>query len=135
MPITIDTVRSKGRVVADDERYTVHDFDLDDLTVSLTELKKGQATRGHSHDGKAEAYFFLNPKDAEMTIGKESFSVGRGAVLIPSGEFHRVANKSKDTDLVFVSVFTGKRGDTGVSYSSPGREGPPSGENAAAARA
>ena len=116
MLLTIDEVRSKGRLVADNERYRVRDYDLDDLTVSLTELKKGQGTRGHAHDSNAEAYFFPGGK-AEMEIGDEKVGIDEGVVLIPKGEFHRVLNLSDDSELEFVSVFPGKRESSNARYS------------------
>lgn len=102
--------------MADNERYRIHDFDLGDLTISITELKRGMATRGHSHASNAEAYFFMEGGEAAMTVGRNSFDVNGGAVLIPQGEFHRVENKSKDSDLLFVSVFAGKRNDSQAVY-------------------
>lgn len=116
MPITPETVKSKGHLVADNETYTIHDYDLDDLTVSVTELKKGKATRGHSHSSTAEVYFFPEGSNAEMTVGEESFAVNRGTVLIPRGAFHRVANKSNDSELQFVAVFSGKRSESRAKY-------------------
>lgn len=130
MPITIETVKSKGRLVADDERYRIYDYRLDDLTISLTELKKGQETRGHSHDSNAEVYIFLGGGNATMTVGDERFQVDGGAVLIPRGEFHRVTNRSKMSDLLFLSIFTGRRTDTRAKYAGgeanlPGRSAEP----------
>jgi mannose-6-phosphate isomerase-like protein (cupin superfamily) len=115
--LTLDTVKTKGRLVADDERYRIHDYDLGDLTVSVTELRGGKQTRGHSHGSNAEVYFFLGGR-ALMEVGEEKFEIRRGAVLIPKGEFHRVVNKSKASDLLFVSVFPGKREQTNARYGS-----------------
>ena len=115
MLLTIDEVRSKGRLVADNELYRVHDYDLDDLTVSLTELKKGQGTRGHAHNSNAEVYFFPGGK-AEMEIGDEKVDIDEGVVLIPKGEFHRVLNLSDDSELKFISVFQGKRENSNARY-------------------
>ena len=117
MRLTLDTVRTKGRLVADDERYRIHDYDLGDLTVSVTELRGGKKTRGHSHDSNAEVYFFPGGT-ALMEVGDEKFEIRRGAVLIPKGEFHRVVNRSKTSDLLFVSVFPGKREQTNARYGS-----------------
>ena len=114
MQLTVDTVMKKGRLVADDDRYRIHDYNLDDLTVSVTELKRGKETRGHFHSSNAEVYFFPGG-NALIEVGNEKFEVGRGAVLIPKGEFHRVVNKSK-RDLLFVSVFPGKREHTRARY-------------------
>lgn len=119
MAITIDTAKSEGRLVANNERYRIHDYDLGDLTISLTELKGGKATRGHSHDSTAEAYFFMGGGEGEMTVGGQSFDVRGGAILIPQGEFHKVANKSEDSDLTFVSVFAGKRNEGEAVYGAP----------------
>lgn len=116
MPITLETVRSDGRLVADNERYRIHDYGLGDLTVSVTELKKGQRTRGHAHGSNAEVYFFPDGGDAEMEVGTERFEIERTGILIPQGEFHRVVNRSKTSDLVFVSIFSGKRNDTRAKY-------------------
>ncbi len=116
MLLTIDEVKSKGRLVADNERYRVRDYDLGDLTVSLTELKKGQGTRGHAHSSNAEVYFFGGGK-AEMEIGDETVGVDEGVVLIPKGQFHRVQNLSEDSVLEFVSVFPGRRKDSNARYS------------------
>ena len=116
MRFNIDTVREKGRLVADNERYRIHDFNLDDLTVSLTELRGGQSTRGHTHDSKAEVYIFREGEGV-MEVGSDSFEVSRGPVLIPRGEFHRVVNKSESSDLVFMSIFSGSRNGTRADYS------------------
>lgn len=118
----MEEVRSKGRLVVDNYRYRIHDYDLDDLTVSLTELKEGQGTRGHSHSSNAEVYFFTGGK-AEMEIGGETFDIDEGVVLIPRGEFHRVQNRSTDSELTFVSVFPGKRKNSNARYSQDRRGG------------
>lgn len=115
MRLTLDTVKEKGRLVADDARYRIHDYHFDDLTVSVTELKRGQETRGHSHSSNAEVYFFPGGA-AEMLVGRERFEVAPGAILIPKGAFHRVFNRSKTSDLLFVSVFSGEREHTRARY-------------------
>ena len=115
MRLTLDSVKEAGKLVADDERYRIHDYDLGDLTISVTELKRGQETRGHSHDSNAEVYFFPGGR-AIMEVGDERFKVDRGAVLIPRGEFHKVVNRSKRSSLLFVSVFQGRREHTRARY-------------------
>ena len=62
-----------------------------------------------------------------MEIGGEKFYVDKGVVLIPKGEFHRVQNRSRDSELAFISVFPGKRKDSNALYSRDG-------EGSAAAR-
>lgn len=115
MRLTLDTVVRKGRLVADDERYHIHDYDLDGLTVSPTELKRGKETRGLLHSSNAEVYFFPGG-DAEMEVGEDRFKIYRGAVMIPKGEVHRVINRSLTSDLLSASVFPGRREDSRARY-------------------
>jgi mannose-6-phosphate isomerase-like protein (cupin superfamily) len=117
MPITSQTVATRGRVVADDERYLVHDYVLDDLTVSMTELRKGQETKGHSHESNAEVYVFFGGAKGRMVVGDETFPVTEGAVLIPKGKFHKVINESQGAPLRFLAVFSGARGEMNAKYS------------------
>ena len=119
MPASAKTVETEGVLMADNERYRVHDYPLGDLTVSVTELKGGQETRGHSHPSRAEVYFFLDGGDAEMAVGGERFRVRQKVVLIPQGEFHKVINRSKSSSLRFVSVFSGNRREAKPKY-APG---------------
>ena len=93
-------------LVADNERYTIYDLHLNGLTVSLTELKPAQETRGHSHIGASEVHFFIDGR-GKMKIDKQEYNVEKGSViLVPKGEFHKVINSDKKK-LVFVTVFEG----------------------------
>ena len=96
-----------GTVVKDNETYLLKDNKtLNNLVLSSTKLYRGQATRGHSHAGQEEVYFFV-AGSGEMEVGEESFFVNRGdIVLIPDGAFHRVHNPS-EIDLIFNCVFDG----------------------------
>jgi mannose-6-phosphate isomerase-like protein (cupin superfamily) len=98
-----------GEVVKDDERYLLKDNKfLKNLVLSSTELKPQQETRGHSHAGQEEVYFFIGGT-GKMIVGEEEFEVGPDdVVLIPDGAFHRVINNT-DYPLYFVCVFDGKR--------------------------
>ena len=98
-----------GKIVKDNKTYTLKDnTTLNNLVLSSTLLKPNQQTRGHSHKGKEEVYFFLSGS-GEMVLNAKCFVVSEGdVVLIPDGAFHRVKNDSED-NLYFVCVFEGNR--------------------------
>ncbi len=98
-----------GIVIKDNETYTLKDnTTLNNLVVSSTFLKPHQSTRGHTHPGQEEVYYFVSGRGT-MEIGEQSFNVDPGDVfLIPDGAFHRVHNPT-DTPLYFVCVFDGNR--------------------------
>ncbi len=104
-------------LVADNERYTIYDLHVNELTVSMTELKPMQETRGHSHMGASEVYFFVDGR-GKMQIGMQEYSVKKGSViLVPRGEFHKVINLDKEK-LSFVTVFEGSRASKKYNYKS-----------------
>ncbi len=98
-----------GEVVKDNETYLLRDNKfLKNLVVSSTFLKPNQSTRGHSHAGQEEVYYFVDGT-GRMELDGEVFDVRDGdVVLIPDGVFHRVFNPT-DRPLYFVCVFDGKR--------------------------
>lgn len=98
-----------GEVVKDNETYLLKDNrTLKNLVLSSTKLYRGQATRGHSHPGQEEVYFFVSGSGV-MIIDEEKFRVVAGDVmLIPDGAFHRVINDGEQ-HLIFNCVFDGKR--------------------------
>lgn len=99
-----------GEVVKDNETYVLKDNKtLNNLVLSSTDLKPGQSTRGHSHPGQEEVYYFVSGI-GEMQIDDNKFNVqGGDVVLIPDGAFHKVFNGSLKDPLYFVCVFDGKR--------------------------
>ncbi len=99
-----------GEVVKDNETYLLKDNKtLNNLVVSSTDLKPGQSTRGHSHNGQEEIYYFISGT-GEMELGDQKFNIqGSDVVLIPDGVFHRVHNTQKHSTLYFVCIFDGKR--------------------------
>jgi oxalate decarboxylase/phosphoglucose isomerase-like protein (cupin superfamily) len=98
-----------GEIVKDNETYLLRDNKtLNNLVLSSTELYRGQATRGHSHAGQEEVYFFVQGTGI-MMVDEQRFRVTAGdIILIPDGAFHRVINDG-DMNLVFNCVFDGKR--------------------------
>jgi mannose-6-phosphate isomerase-like protein (cupin superfamily) len=98
-----------GDVVKDNETYLLKDNrTLKNLVLSSTRLYRGQATRGHSHAGQEEVYFFVQGT-GRMQVDQEEFVVNAGdIVLIPDGAFHRVINDG-EMHLLFNCVFDGKR--------------------------
>ena len=107
--VKVPTNNIGGEIVKDNETYLLRDNKLlKNLVVSSTLLLPGKETRGHSHDGQEEVYFF-HYGYGEMTLGEETFPVAGGeTVLIPDGAFHKVKNTEK-YPLYFVCVFDGKR--------------------------
>lgn len=99
-----------GEIVKDNETYVLKDNKtLKNLVLSSTDLKPGQSTRGHSHAGQEEVYYFVSGT-GEMELDDKRFSVqGGDVILIEDGVFHRVHNSSHANTLYFVCVFDGKR--------------------------
>tara|TARA_B100001094_G_C17505305_1_gene472995 strand:- start:185 stop:535 length:351 start_codon:yes stop_codon:yes gene_type:complete len=104
MKVKLDKIH--GEVVKDNETYTLTDNNfLNNLTLSQTYLKPGQATRGHSHDNQEEVYTFTRG-NGTMVIGEvEHDAIPGDTFLIKSGNFHRVINKSDLEPCVFTCVF------------------------------
>jgi len=108
MKLSLDTL--SGDVVKKTDVYTVIDnTELNNLVVSKTILHPEMSTSGHTHKGQEEVYQFISGHGL-MYVGKETYDVNSGVtVLIPDGEFHKVANSSEYEDLVFICVFDGNR--------------------------
>jgi oxalate decarboxylase/phosphoglucose isomerase-like protein (cupin superfamily) len=98
-----------GDIVKDNETYLLKDNKtLNNLVLSSTKLYRGQATRGHSHPGQEEVYFFVQGTGM-MVVDEERFRViGGDVILVPNGAFHRVINDG-EMNLLFNCVFDGKR--------------------------
>jgi mannose-6-phosphate isomerase-like protein (cupin superfamily) len=112
---TLEAVRKDGILIIDNELYRIYDLHVNELTLSLTELKPGKQTRGHSHTEASEIYFFVDGS-GKMQVGRQEYPVEKGSVLVvPRGEFHRVINLSNST-LVFAAVFEGSRESKRYAY-------------------
>ena len=98
-----------GEIVKDNETYVLRDNKtLNNLVLSQTILHPAQSTRGHSHAGQEEVYFFVQGTGM-MMVDEEKLRVSAGdIVLIPDGAFHRVINDG-EMHLIFNCVFDGKR--------------------------
>ena len=112
MKIKYDRFDIGGEIVKDNETYLLKDNKtLKNLVLSSTCLYRGQSTRGHSHAGQEEVYFFVQGW-GKMIVGDEAsepFDVAQGdIVLVPDGAFHRVINDG-DINLIFNCVFDGAR--------------------------
>ena len=98
-----------GEIVKDNETYLLKDNKtLTNLVLSSTKLYRGQCTRGHSHAGQEEVYFFVQGTGM-MLVDEQKFRVSAGdIILIPDGAFHQVINDGEQ-NLVFNCVFDGNR--------------------------
>lgn len=101
MTLHIKNITKEGRLIKQDDRYTVTDVNhLNNLTVSETVLNAGKATSGHSHDGLEEVYMFTKGSGL-MELGEpnsEGFEINTygveagDTVCVPAGWFHKVLN-------------------------------------------
>ena len=98
-----------GEIIKDNETYLLRDnTKLNNLILSSTTLHPRKETRGHSHEGKEEVYYFIKG-EGTMVLRYDIFEVKAGdVVMIPDGAFHQVQNPT-DEDLYFVCVFEGER--------------------------
>lgn len=116
-----DSALTDSKVVADNDVYRIEDYlipEIEPLTLSLTVLKPGKSTKGHSHPSP-EIYCFLS--DCKVMLGKDkdhldTFSVSGGQMLLVKDEqFHRVA-AWLGMEARFVSVFLGSRDSRNARY-------------------
>jgi len=98
------------------EVYTIYDLiAVDDdgepiVTLSRTDLKPHQETRGHAHAGQIETYYFWGEGEGKMILGEEILDVHKGIrVDIPDGVFHKVIN-TQNKILSFYCTFNGAPG-------------------------
>jgi len=99
----------KGNVVKSNDVYDIIDNnDLDNMTISFTSLRVSKHTRGHSHKGIEEIYYFIKGEGIIM-LNEEQIEVQRGdTVIIPDGVFHKVFNRGID-NLDFLAIFNDTR--------------------------
>lgn len=76
---------------AKSEQYTIFDFDIGDLVLSVTSLNPTKSTNGHSHEW-GEAYFILEGVGIIEIDGKPSKIVKGDFIQIHGGQFHKVFN-------------------------------------------
>ena len=109
MQLKYDNHNIGGEIVKDNDTYLLKDNKtLKTLVLSSTKLYRGQATRGHSHPGQEEVYFFVQGTGM-MIVGEDKFRVNAGdIILIPDGVFHQVINDG-EMHLLFNCVFQGGR--------------------------
>lgn len=104
-----------GKLVTNSDTYRIIDYNIEGLTVSVTTLHKGKATRGHSHP-HAEAYFFKTP--AQLRLGHTHYEVEAGQLLmVRPKQFHRVY--AVHGEAVFVCVFEGARDESKADFKPP----------------
>ena len=98
-----------GIIVKNNEDYLVKDnTKLKNLVVSSTLLHPFRKTKGRSHEGQEEVYYFTHGS-GKMIIDEQEFNVSAGdMVLIEDNEYHRVLNDTADY-LQFFCVFNGNR--------------------------
>ncbi len=103
--MTVEQYKQLAKLIRDNEIYKVYDLsDLQNLTLSLTELYPQKSTTGHSHNNADEVYVFIDG-EGTMEIGQKTLDVKGGDVaLAPRGDFHKVHNK-EEKNLSFWTIF------------------------------
>ena len=98
-----------GEIIKDNETYILQDNKtLKNLVLRSTLLKPNQETRGHSHDGQEEVYYFIEGR-GEILLEDKYLDIQAGdIILIPDGAYHKVINTTSEY-LYFICVFDGKR--------------------------
>ena len=98
-----------GEIIKDNETYILQDNKtLKNLVLSSTLLKPNKETRGHSHDGQEEVYYFIEGR-GEILLEDKYLDIQAGdIILIPDGAYHKVINTTSEY-LYFICVFDGKR--------------------------
>jgi len=108
--MTIQQYKQLAKLIRDNEIYRVYDLtDLQNLTVSLTELYPQKSTTGHSHESADEVYVFIDG-EGMMEIGEKTLKVKSGDItLVPAGKFHKVYNQGEKI-LSFWTIFEKYKG-------------------------
>jgi len=99
-----------AKLIRDNEVYKVYDLPgLEDIEISLTELRPHESTTGHSHDEVDEVYIFINGVGT-MEVGKKTIKVKAGDIVpVKAGAFHRVHNKG-EKKMSFWAIFEKYKG-------------------------
>ncbi|MEK7149474.1 MAG: cupin domain-containing protein [Patescibacteria group bacterium] len=103
--MNIEEYKQRAKLIRDNEIYKVYDLsELDNLTVSLTELYPQKSTTGHSHDKADEVYIFIDG-EGTIEVANQTMKVkGKDIILVPRGDFHKVHNKT-EKNLNFWTIF------------------------------
>jgi mannose-6-phosphate isomerase-like protein (cupin superfamily) len=90
--------------VKKNSRYDIYDFEMKNLTLSMTVLNPLKETRGHEHKKIDEVYICLEGKGI-IQIDKEKFPFKKNDIItIDQGSFHKVIN-TQNQKLKFISIF------------------------------
>lgn len=103
----IEEYKKLATLVRDDDRYQVYDLKIGDMTLSLTELKIGKTTRGHSHNNP-EAYLFLDKGLLHIGPFLTTPMEEGDAMSIRPNVFHKV-DASTDSSCRFWAIYIGER--------------------------
>lgn len=108
------------KVVKNNERYKITDMKYEGLTISKTELRTGQETRGHSHPNpetyffKTEALLLIQSEYTPDMINIRRVNAG-DMIAVPGNLYHKVRTL-KGRTAAFISVFQGTREGNKADY-------------------
>lgn len=110
----LSIARSEPKTVVDSKVYRILDLNLYDsngkivFTISTTILKADQQTRGHKHAKVSEVYEFIEGH-GKMVLDNTTIGVKSGNyVFVEEGQYHKVINLSKSSNLVFKCYINGE---------------------------
>lgn len=109
MKTTIKKFTKIAKLIRCNETYSVYDYKMEHLLVSMTVLHTNKCTTGHSHKNQEEVYIFIKGK-GRMQLGKKRINVKKDDIItIKKGSLHKIFNKT-NRDLVFLSIFEKYKG-------------------------
>jgi len=108
--MNIRKYKQLAKLIRDNKIYKVYDLaKLEDIEISLTELKPHKSTKGHSHNEVDEVYIFIKGRGT-MELGKKTIKAKAGDVVpVKEGVFHRVHNPTNNV-LTFWAIFEKYKG-------------------------
>jgi len=102
----VEFAQLEWREMANDDRYVIRDMAIDSFTLSETQLRAGQSTRGHAHPWP-EVYMGTAGSGTLYLDGDEGHPLVPGSrYIVPGNVHHRV---STETGVTFTCVFEGPR--------------------------
>jgi len=104
----------EAKLKRNDKTYQITDLNIQNtkgrivFTVSVTVLHPAMQTSGHMHGNETEVYEFVEGQGI-MIVRKLSLFVKAGDfVFVDKGDFHKVINISKSSDLIFRCYMNGE---------------------------
>lgn len=94
--------------VIDNERYNLVDIvdKAERFTISVTNLKSHQSTRGNIHS-EPEIYYFLG--ECKLLLDGVPYPMASGSMFVVPPDVHHQVMNSSDGLVTFLTLFSGTR--------------------------